>query len=533
QRTLSFRAAVDFDDLVGLALMTLELDPQYLARLQERWVYILEDEAQDSSRLQEKMLRLLTKERNWVRVGDPNQAINTTFTTADSEYLVRFLAEKGVVDRKLPVSGRSGQPIINLANELVRWTMHDHPVTELRGAFYEQYIKPTEPDDPQQNPPADETRIHIHYQPDMPVSPERELELVRDSLVKWLPENPDKTVALLVPENSRGFKLAEILRTANIDYEELLRSTTGTRVAASYLCSILNYLAAPHDSNALGRFYREVWLPLSVGPAMEDDPDYERVNRALVAVRFLEELVWSDVPVVETLKLDELNPAVESDLLGFLEFVRYCLAALALPIDQLILTIGQRIFTQPVEIALTYKISALLRRFALENSLWRLTDFVSELRSIVDNQRRFIGFEDSSEGYSPSPGLPTISTMHAAKGLEWDRVYLLGVSNYGFPSVQPYDDYVSERWFVESRLSVVDEALEQFYALLADRRYLESVATYEARLAYSAERLRLLYVAMTRARRDLVVTWNIGRYSAVSGVQNRLAMPVLGIMDII
>ncbi|NIP85784.1 MAG: UvrD-helicase domain-containing protein, partial [Planctomycetales bacterium] len=58
------------------------------------WPYILEDEAQDSSRLQEEILRKLAgKGGNWVRVGDPNQAIFETFTTADPKYLRDFMAK--------------------------------------------------------------------------------------------------------------------------------------------------------------------------------------------------------------------------------------------------------------------------------------------------------------------------------------------------------------------------------------------------------------------------------------------------------
>src|SRR5262249_28214392 len=92
QRSLAYRGAVDFNDLVRLALEALERDPAYLERLQKQWPYIFEDEAQDSSRLQEKMLSLLSaKHGNWVRVGDPNQSINTTFTTATPQFLRDFL----------------------------------------------------------------------------------------------------------------------------------------------------------------------------------------------------------------------------------------------------------------------------------------------------------------------------------------------------------------------------------------------------------------------------------------------------------
>ena len=97
QRSLSYRGAVDFDDLVRLAMEALNANSQFLERLQKRWPYILEDESQDSSNLQNDMLRMLSADRNWVRVGDPNQAIYTTFTTANSNFLRRFLREPQVM----------------------------------------------------------------------------------------------------------------------------------------------------------------------------------------------------------------------------------------------------------------------------------------------------------------------------------------------------------------------------------------------------------------------------------------------------
>ena len=59
QQALLYRGAVDFDDLIRLALQAMRLDESYLERLQHRWPYILEDEAQDSSQLQEQILHTL------------------------------------------------------------------------------------------------------------------------------------------------------------------------------------------------------------------------------------------------------------------------------------------------------------------------------------------------------------------------------------------------------------------------------------------------------------------------------------------
>ena len=142
QKALHYRSAVDFDDLIRLALLAIKTDRDFLNRLQYRWPYILEDEAQDSSQLQEQILQLISGvDGNWVRVGDPNQAIYETFTTASPEYLKNFLKRDDVVDKTLPDSGRSTLSIINLANELIHWTNTKHPVIELRNALTTPFIK--------------------------------------------------------------------------------------------------------------------------------------------------------------------------------------------------------------------------------------------------------------------------------------------------------------------------------------------------------------------------------------------------------
>ena len=77
------------------------------------------------------------------------------------------------------------------------------------------------------------------------------------------------------------------------------------------------------------------------------------------------------------------------------------------------------------------------------------------------------------------------------------------------------------------KLNLEAEALAQLKAALGSRYdgrspstrpasdeydwYEEGAATLSAREDYARERLRLLYVGITRAKRDLVVTWNTGR----------------------
>ncbi|MFN2228774.1 MAG: 3'-5' exonuclease, partial [Anaerolineae bacterium] len=99
---------------------------------------------------------------------------------------------------------------------------------------------------------------------------------------------------------------------------------------------------------------------------------------------------------------------------------------------------------------------------------------------------------------------------------EWDRVYLMSVNNYNFPSALPHDQFIAEKWFVRDSANLEAEALAQLETILDQGdlgiyEYEERAPTYEARLDYAAERVRLLYVGITRAKKELIITWNTGR----------------------
>ncbi|MCB0133248.1 MAG: hypothetical protein KDD78_20435, partial [Caldilineaceae bacterium] len=99
------------------------------------------------------------------------------------------------------------------------------------------------------------------------------------------------------------------------------------------------------------------------------------------------------------------------------------------------------------------------------------------------------------------------------KGLEWDRVYLVAVNDFSFPGGGEGDTYRGERWYVRDSLNLVAEAEEQLRQLHMGTldEYVPGKATQAARQEIAAERLRLLYVGMTRAQRELILTYNTGR----------------------
>jgi DNA helicase-2/ATP-dependent DNA helicase PcrA len=516
QRGLAYRNAVDFDDLIRLAIDLLEKDPGFLERLRSRWPYILEDEAQDSSQLQEQILRLLAGPGgNWVRVGDPNQAIFETFTTASPRHLLDFIHNEADSYKDLPDSGRSQPEVIALANELIRWVNNDHPIPELRDALTVPFIQPVPPDDPQPNPPDDPEGIKLISKA---YPPDEEIEAVARSLAKWLPEHPESTVAVLVPRNARGYELIQALKARTIDSVELLGSTSATRAAAGRLGEIISSLSDPQSPMRLSKAYL-AWRRSD--EEEESTPLQKEVAQRLSRCPEVETFVspkpgqdWVDTVAPES--GDEAEMAVREELLQFRGVTRRWQGTTILPIDQMVLTLSQDLFSDPSDLALTHKLALVLRQASDDHAEWRLPELNGEINLIAHNERRFLGFDVDDVGFDPSrhAGKVVVTTMHKAKGLEWDRVYLMSANSYDFPAGYPGERYIAEKWFIRDKLNLQAETLAQLQAALSTGQYefyAEGEATQAARQDYARERLRLLYVGITRAKKELIVTWNTGR----------------------
>ncbi len=514
ERALRYRGAVDFQDLICLALRVLNSDPSYLESLRRKYRYILEDEAQDSSLLQERILRLLAGEAgNWVRVGDPNQAIFETFTTADPKYLRAFIGADGVTGRELPNSGRSTRSIQRLANHLIAWSLkHPHHAIRARIPLSAPMIQPTPAGDPQPNPPDAPAALVLYPEA---YSATKEAVVVTESCKRWLEANPDQTAAILVARNTRGSEIVKFLREKRVPYVENLNTTSSTRAVVGSLALILEYLADPKEAKKLAKVYQVTRRAeqADAGAAAA----IERVMTGLGRISAVEEYIaprlsdWLEA----ALSADE-QAELHAQLSEFREQVGTWLRAAELPVDQLILTVAGDVFTDVGDIATAHMVALYLARLGETHPQMRLPDFAAELRDIAANRRKFVGLNDEDSQFDPDAhkGKVTVTTLHKAKGLEWDRVYLIAVNNYDFPSAEPNDSFIGEKWFIRDDLNLSAEALAQLGALQSGADYQEGFASLDARIEYAAERLRLLYVGITRARKALTITWNTGRGDA-------------------
>ncbi|HWX09810.1 MAG TPA: ATP-dependent DNA helicase UvrD2 [Gaiellaceae bacterium] len=142
ERKKAEAGAIDFEDLLGLAIRALEEDEQALAAVRSRWHSFTVDEYQDVNLLQQTLLDLWLGERDDVCVvGDDYQSIYG-FTGASAEWLLalpRRFPHAHVV--RLEQNYRSTPQVLELANRLVprlggsektlRPTLADGPAPEL------------------------------------------------------------------------------------------------------------------------------------------------------------------------------------------------------------------------------------------------------------------------------------------------------------------------------------------------------------------------------------------------------------------
>jgi DNA helicase-2/ATP-dependent DNA helicase PcrA len=502
---------VDFNDLIYLAWKCLNSDPDLVRQLAHRWPYILEDEAQDSSKQQQAILQILAEQTgNWVRVGDTNQAIYQSFTTADPRLLKEYLAREDVLPLDLPESGRSCQKIFDLANRLNAWVQTCHPNEAVRDSLTKPLIVPTQPGDPQQNPPCQADSLEFITQP---LSSDEELGFIVKQTRAWLKDHPQDTIAVLALVNARVNKVAEILKANKIDYVDILMKVPReTRETIGTVVNLLKVIFYPLDlkvaNKALQVFYRHFRDNAALSQAVTDASGWFQ------SLQKLEDFFYPvDLDPLEELAFDDPNTA--SLLADFRAAVLRWHQAACLPFDQLMLVISQDLPLEPFEMATVHKASSFIKTQIDNHPEWAPPEFITALSDIAKNERNFFSASETQDAFNPElyKGKVVLCTCHKAKGLEWDKVFLTSVNNYDYPSGAEKDTYISEKWFILDRRNLQAEILKELDLLTASNPISVAhpgIGRLDARNELIRDRLRLLYVGITRAKSSLTISYNTG-----------------------
>ncbi len=275
---------------------------------------------------------------------------------------------------------------------------------------------------------------------------------------------------------------------------------------------ILSYLVDPGSSKKLSSVFK-VWLR-----DLQTDPLSWKIVEAdakLIASIKKPELFISPDPGPDWLgSLQDQSDDTISRFIDFTNIIQRWQQAVLLPIDQVILTLANDIFSTPEELSLSHRLANYEKNLVTQHPDWKLPALLDELKALARNERRFFpGAENPQFNPDDHKGKIVVTTAHKAKGLEWDRVYLMSANNYNFPSGSDKDIYIAEKWFIRDNLNIPAESLSQLSAIIPDQalKYVEGSASLDARFEYIRERIRLIYVSITRAKKELIITWNSGR----------------------
>ncbi|MBM0741905.1 ATP-dependent helicase [Phormidium sp. CLA17] len=496
QEQLHRRNWMDYDEMMLAALRVLD-DSTVRNYWQQQVFAVFEDEAQDSSPLQTRLLEILaadptqSDQLNLVRVGDPNQAINSTFTPADPIFFREFCDSCDRHHRlaTMTQAGRSTGKIIDAANFVLDW-VNRSKLAGIEQPFRLQKIQPVNSGDPQLNPEPEGRGLEL-YTPDDVF---QTVELIGQRSLQLFQHNPDGSAAVLVRTNEQGRFVARELQRwygDTIPVYEVGQQERQSHVPIEML-TLLQFCDRPHSpdylKNALVTLVQRKLIPTQ---------DLNAI------VSFPEQMLYPG----------PLDPAQSESVL---QARRYCTsllrARLELPPYQLISFFSYTLGYNQNELATADKLSD--RTIQQTQGDPTLPAILAALNDIVASERfEPVDTENADDRYTKA-GQLTIITMHKAKGLDWDWVFIPFLhANMipGIPRIPPQTSFIGN-------FTLAEVARAQIRAQVHHQpNFSDTLAAWNrAQNLKAAEEFRLLYVAMTRAKRLLWMsaaakapyTWN-------------------------
>lgn len=443
--------AMDFDDLLFKMYLLLKNYPDALAKYQGRFKYILIDEYQDTNLAQYAIIKLLgARNENICVVGDDAQSIYS-FRGATVQNILQFqddYEDARVI--KLEQNYRSTQTILNVANNVIGnnknqipkqlWTDNSEgeKITLVRtmtdndeGKFVADAIK--------------EQQMRNHY------------------------ANKDFVVLYRTNAQSRSFE--ESLRRLNIPYKLVGGTSFYQRKEIKDYLAYLRIIVNPQDEENLKRIIN--YPARGIGKTS--------IDRITIRANELNTTFWETISNPD---IDGLRSSNTDDFVNMINSFRTMLEKenaydVAFAVGKRTGLVKELYDDKSVEGVARYEnVQELL------NSIKEFTETPDEEGELLDKSlgsylQQITLLTDADQDKGEDADAVKLMTIHAAKGLEFPCVFLVGMEENLFPSAMS----------------------------MYDRNDLE-------------EERRLFYVAITRAKQKLWITYANSRYRFGSLVQN-------------
>lgn len=415
QKELRLSEAVDFDDLIMLTLRLFDQHPDVLTYYQQKFQYIHVDEYQDTNHAQYQLVKLLASRfKNICVVGDADQSIYG-WRGADMQNILDF--EKDYPDAKvvlLEENYRSTKTILQAANDVIKNNRHRRPKNLWT-----------------QNEDGDEIVYYrANDEQDEAVFVAKTIEeLSREAGYKH------RDFAVLYRTNAQSRTIEEALLKSNIPYTMVGGTKFYSRKEIRDVIAYLNLIANLSDNISFERIINEP--KRGIGPGTVDKiRDFAQMQ--------------------ESSLLDASANIMLSGIKGKAAQAIWDFANLILDLRE---RLDQLTITELVEEVLdkTAYMTALTNQGNLESQarIENIQEFLSVTKNFDENGEtvedetgvetlsRFLNdlalIADTDDGAQETSEV-TLMTLHAAKGLEFPVVFLIGMEENVFPLSRAAED---------------------------------------------------------------------------------------------
>lgn len=447
---------IDFDMMITETLKILKNDNETLNSIKNKYEYILEDEAQDSNEIQGEILKLIAGDNgNYIRVGDPNQSIFTTFTGADYKGLIDFYNTYQKYEIKQ--SNRSFKDIINLSNELVRNFKESFPAEKVK--IVKGHHNPK----------------HGSIQFEEFTDVEDECLYIAKNFENILNKNKKSTFAVLTRTNNQVKEIYNSLINQgypcilhNNKEDDFFKNETVKKIAF-----IVYYILNPNNFNAFVELLKKLQIEEEyIEEFFNEEDSFKDTFKAIAQdqlIYFGDEVVFEKISTA-CKKLYKLIDCIYK------------------PVTEVLQVINNYFIEDIKEKNILSLVNMMWTRIA--SSKTDLSDFYTWLRKYMDvkiSQEINFAREDFS-----APNTIHLLTIHKAKGLQWDTVFLPH-----FTSI----DFKDNEWKGFNADSDFKSIIFSVYQHLDVNKIREKVLKAEIQ-----EGRRVAYVGITRAKKNLFIT---------------------------
>lgn len=490
------RGLYDYEDMINFVNDELTRNEELRLDLQEKYQYVLIDEYQDTNGAQNKLLMTLVSydaNPNIFAVGDEDQSIYS-FQGANLKNILQFkqhFTEAQIISTKY--NYRSRQPILDVAQRIIEKSPErfDQYYPEIQKQLLAAKIKANSE--------------HIYKQPVVLVKNTtdlQEIEFVASKIKQLvLDGTPPAEIAVIYRSHADATALLDKLTVDKIAFRSETANNAFNLPSVKNLLSLIKYLDDLGDSAKLTQILHMPNWKISVLDLYKVLRVYGNSGKNLSLLDLL-----ADSSKLKTFSLVDAS-AVSAAITTLLELRRIALTE-PLPVFFLKLLEVSGLLAQAEEsedlesINAYYSLYNFISGHANTQEDYKLADLVADVASMQTN--RISIKTPNLTKYSDSVRL---LTAHAAKGLEFEHVFIIKATDKNWGNRREID-----------KLKLLDLNLSDGNA----------EAVKEAR---NAEERRLFFVALTRAKQQLYISY-ANNYTRLESESTSVTTPSEFISDI-